>query len=137
MDPRLKITLLALVLGVGLVMFWDSETVGEDWKFFQKNFKGEYYYDTDRITRSSENAIGIWLKIVYSEKFLKEEGLEDLTQTIGLWEINCKEKKVCLLSTSHFSKEGEVSPPQVQLPPEWSSITPGSIMDTLHQVLCK
>jgi len=137
MEHRLKIKLLALAMGVGLVIFCDTEIVGADWKFFQKNFQGEFFYDADRITRSSDNAVGIWLKIVYSENFLKEEGLDELTQTIGLWEINCKEKKVCLLSTSHHSKEGEISPPQVQLPPEWTSIPPGSIMDTLYQVLCK
>jgi hypothetical protein len=137
MEQRLKIKLLVLAMGVGLIIFCGTETVGEDWKYLQKNLQGEFFYDADRITRSSENVVGIWLKIIYSEKFLKEEGLNDLTQTIGLWEINCKDKKVCLLSMSHHSKGGEVSPPPVQLPPEWNPITPGSIMDTLYHVFCK
>lgn len=137
MENWLKIKLLVLAIGVGLVIFCDAEIVGADWKYLQKNFQGEFFYDADRIIRSSENAVGIWLKIVYSEHFLKEEGVDELTQTIGLWEINCKDKKMCLLSSSHHSKEGEVSAPQVQLPPEWKSITPGTIMDTLYQVLCK
>jgi len=76
-------------------------------------------------------------KIVYSEKFKKEEGLDHLSETVGLWEINCQEKKMYLLSTSHTSKEGEISPPQVWLPPEWKSISPGTIMDTLYKELCK
>lgn len=137
MENRLRIKLLVFAMGVGLVIFCEPEIVGADWKFFQKNFQGEFFYDADQITRSSENAVGIWLKIVYSEKFIKEEGLDELKQTIGLWEINCKDKKVCLLSTSHHSQEGELSAPQVQLPPEWKSITPGTIMDTLYQELCK
>jgi len=79
---------------------------------FSEKLPRRIFYDADRITRSSDNTVGIWLKIVYSENFLKEEGLDELTQTIGLWEINCKEKKVCLLSTSHHSKAGEISPPK-------------------------
>jgi hypothetical protein len=84
MEHRLKIKLLTLAMGAGLVIFCDTEIVGADWKFFQKNFQGEFFYDADRITRSSDNAVGIWLKIVYSENYLKEEGLDELTQTIGL-----------------------------------------------------
>jgi len=86
---------------------------------------------------SSGNIVGVSLKIVYSEKFKKEEGLGHLSEPVGLWEINCQEKKMYLLSTSHTSKEGEIWPPQVWLPPEWKSISPGTIMDTLYKELCK
>jgi hypothetical protein len=137
MENRLKIKILVLAIGTGLIIFCDTEIGGADWKFLQKNFQGEFFYDAGQITRSSENAVGIWLKIVYSAEFIKEEGFDELKQTIGLWEINCKDKKVCLLSTSHHSKEGEISAPQVWLPPEWKAITPGTIMDALYQEFCK
>ena len=137
MENRLKIKLLTFVVVVGLVMFSNTEIGGADWRFLQKDFQGEFFYDAEKITRSSGNTVGIWLKIIYSEKFIKEEGFGDLKQTIGLWEIDCKDKKACLLSTSHYAKEEEISAPQVWLSPEWKSITPGTIMDTLYQELCK
>lgn len=113
MEKRLKIKSLAFAMGVGLLLFSDTEICGADWRFLQKNFQGDFFYDAERITRSSGNTVGIWLKIIYSEKFIKEEGFDDLKQTIGLWEIDCKDKKACLLSTSHYVKEEEISSPQV------------------------
>ena len=122
---------------VALGIFGYSEIDGADWKSLKKSFQGEFFYDTERITRSSEDIVGVWLRIVYSKEFKEKEGLDHLNQTVGLWEINCKDKQVCLLSTSHGSGEGEILSPQVWLPPEWKSIGPETIMDTLYKELCK
>jgi len=127
----------SLVFGFFIIVIWIfsySGVYGADWKFLQINFQGEFSYDAENITHSSGNIVGVSLKIVYSEKFKKEEGLDHLSETVGLWEINCQEKKMYLLSTSHTSKEGEIWPPQVWLPPEWKSISPGTIMDTLEPI---
>ncbi len=110
----------SLVFGFFIIVIWIfsySGVYGTDWKFLQTNFQGEFSYDAENITHSSGNIVGVSLKIVYSEKFKKEEGLDHLSETVGLWEINCQEKKMYLLSTSHTSKEGEIWPPQVWLPP--------------------
>ncbi len=133
---RLKSIVFGFVI-IGLGIFTYTEVYGADWKFLQTNFQGEFFYDVENITRSAGNNVGVWLKIVYSEKFKEQEGLNHLSQTVGLWEIDCQGKKICLLSTSHYSKEGEISAPQVWLPPEWKSISPNTIMDTLYKELCK
>jgi len=122
-----------LVLG----MFGYTEIYGTDWKLFKNNFQGEFFYDSENITRSSGRIVGVWVKIVYSDKFTKGENLTDLSQTVGLWEIDCQEKKMCLLSTSHYSREGEAWAPQVWLPPEWKSIPPDTIIDSLYNELCE
>lgn len=127
-----------LILGLIVFGFFSgSETEGADWKFLKMGFQGEFFYDTERITRSSENIVGVWLRIIYSREFKEKEGLDNLNQTLGLWEINCRDKQVCLLSTSHYSGEDEMSPPQVWLPPEWKSIGPDTIMNALYKELCK
>jgi hypothetical protein len=133
---RLKSIVFGFVI-IGLGVFTYTEVYGADWKFLQTNFQGEFFYDVENITRSAGNNGGVWLKIVYSEKFKEQEGLNHLSQTVGLWEIDCQDKKICLLSTSHYSKEGEISAPQVWLPPEWKSISPNTIMDTLYKEICK
>ena len=122
---------------VALAVFAYSETYGADWKFLKAGLQGEFFYDTERVTRSSENAVGFWLRIVYSKGFKEKEGLDKLKQTVGLWEMNCRDKQVCLLSTTHYYGEGEISPPQVWLPPEWNSIGPDTVMDALYKELCK
>jgi hypothetical protein len=132
-----KIKLLFFLFIITFGIFSYTVIYGAAWKFLQTNSQGEFFYDSENITRSKGNIVGVWLKIVYSKEFKEKEGLDDLNQTVGLWEINCQDKKVCLLSTSHYSKEGEISAPQVWLPPEWKSIAPNTIMDTLYKELCK
>jgi len=133
-----KINLMIFGLLISLLgIFGDAGVYGADWKFLKANVEGEFFYDSENITRSAANIVGVWLKIVYSEKFKKQENLTYLGQTVGLWEIDCKDKKMCLLSTSHTSKEGEISAPQVWLPPEWRSIAPDTIMDSLYKELCE
>jgi hypothetical protein len=134
----LKINLIVFGLLISLLgIFSYTGVYGADWKFLKANVEGEFFYDAENVTRSAANIVGVWLKIVYSEKFKEEEDLTHLSQTIGLWEIDCKDKKMCLLSTSHTSKEVEVSVPQVWLPPDWKSISPDTIMDTLYKKVCK
>jgi hypothetical protein len=110
---------------------------GADWKFLRTDVQGEFFYDFGNITCPAKNTVGVWLKVVYSENYKKEEDLGHLSQTVGLWEIDCQDKKMCLLSTSHHSEEGEISAPQMWLPPEWKSITPNTVMDALYKELCK
>jgi len=124
-----------MVVALGLLGY--SEGYGADWKFLKGNFQGEFFYDKERITRSSEDIVGVWLKTVYSKEFKEREELDNLDETVGLWEINCREKQVWLLSTSHYSREGEISPPLSWLPPEWKSIGPDTIMDALYKELCE
>lgn len=132
-----KIKLLFFVFIITFGIFSYTVIYGAAWMFLQTNSQGEFFYDSENITRSKGNIVGVWLKIVYSKEFKEKEGLDDLNQTVGLWEINCQDKKVSLLSTSHYSEEGEISAPQVWLPPEWKSIAPNTIMDTLYKELCK
>ena len=110
---------------------------GADWKFLWEDFQGEFLFDKEDVTRPSKNTVGIWLKIVYSERFRKEDDLDRLSQSVGLWEIDCQEKMICLLSTSHYSEGGEISAPQIWLPPDWKSITPNTVLEALYKELCE
>jgi len=128
-----------LALGVIIFSFGIFHYIkadGADWKFLQANDEGDFSYDAENITRSATNIVGIWLKIVYSEEYKKKEGIGSLSQTVGLWEVDCHNKKVCLLSMSHYSKGEEMPTPRIFLPPEWKSIAPGTIMDMLFKTLC-
>jgi hypothetical protein len=133
---RIKSLVLGVII-ISLGIFHYTRVDGVNWKFLQANEEGEFLYDTETITRSTANTVEILLKIVYSKEYKEKEGLDPITQTIGLWEIDCHDKKVCLLSMSHYSKDEEISAPRIFLPPEWKSIAPGTMMDTLYKTLCK
>lgn len=131
--------LIPLILGVIIFsfgIFHSTKADGADWRFLQVNDEGEFSYDAENITRSETNIVGIWLKIVYSEEYKRREGLGSLSQTVGLWEVDCHDKKVCLLSMSHYSKGEEMPTPRIFLSPEWKSIVPGTIIDVLFKTLC-
>ena len=97
--------ILAVLISMGIPIFINPPTFSADWKFLQKNEKGEFFYDAENMIISSEQTIGVWLKVVYSVTFKEQEGLKDLHQTIGFWEIRCKERKIRLLLLSHVSEE--------------------------------
>jgi len=83
---RIESAPIGMVVALGVFAY--SEIYGADWKFLKASFQGEFFYDTQRITRSSENIGGVCLRIVYSREFKEKEGLDNLNQTVGLWEIN-------------------------------------------------
>jgi len=125
---------------MGIPIFINPPTFSADWKFLQKNEKGEFFYDAENMIISSEQTIGVWLKVVYSVTFKEQEGLKDLHQTIGFWEIRCKERKIRLLLLSHVSEEkGEEvpSPPRVFQIPDWEPIPLNTILNELHETVCK
>jgi len=133
---RLKSWVLGVII-ISFGIFHYAEVDGADWKYLEANDEGEFLYDAENITHSAANTVGFWLKIIYSKEYKEREGLGSLSQTVGLWEIDCHDKKVCLLSMSHFSKGEEMPTPRIFLPPEWKSIVPSTIMDTLYKTLCK
>lgn len=121
-------------------IFFFGEGWTADWRFFRTTNEGEFLYDADSLTHPSINTVGILMKVVYSEKVKEREGLDNLGQTVGLWEINCNEKMIRLLSTSHYSKEGEMldpHSPRILLTPDWESISPGTVLEALWTQICK
>ncbi len=133
----LKIGLIFILIGPIILGF--PKAFGEDWKFLQRNARGEFFYDAENMNRPSADIIGVWLKVIYSEKFKEQEGFGNLSQAIGFWEINCAEKKARLLSISHYSKEVElIHPyPRVPLTPDWESMAPDTVLDGLRIQVCK
>jgi hypothetical protein len=114
---------LAVILIIGLTIFGYAEVRGAGWKFLLKNDTGEYFYDADGITHPSKNIIGVWLKIIYSQK--------------GIWEINCADKTCCIICLHDCSKSGSDICSLSNLKREWKFIAPGTITAILYKVACK
>lgn len=133
-----KVIVVLIIIGISI--FNHIPVLGADWKFFRVDDRGEFFYDIENLLPSSEKTIGVWLKLVYSHKFKQQEGIGDLHHTVGFWEIHCKEKRIRLLLTSHFSeeREGEIpSSPRVFQTPDWEPIPPNTVLDELHRIICE
>lgn len=125
---------------IGLAMLGYVEGWGADWMLIKTTGEGDFFYDAENITRPSKNTVGIWLKLVYSEKAKGRGGPDHLSQTVGLWEINCADKMIRLLSMSHYAKEEEMlypSSPRILLTPDWESIGPDMPLQAIYTKVCK
>jgi hypothetical protein len=102
------LVILSCTLPLGLTEVW-----GADWKYFGQTQSASYFFDVESMIRQ-ENIVRVWVKAVYSEKGrLDEEGklggdYGNLTDSIALVEINCKNKWHHVSMVIVHSMEGKV-----------------------------
>ena len=128
---------------VGLFIFNYAEGWGEDWKLYSSSDYGENYYDVESITHPSENIVRVWMKWVFTEKYLidlvRQEGEEynALESEIVLYEYHCAEKKIRSLSMVVYSKDGGVFLKEDHQGLNWDLIVPESNGEILYKAVCK
>jgi hypothetical protein len=126
---------------IGLVVMGYTEGWGVDWKYYGTNEDGSYFYDTESITRQSENLVEVWVQSAYSPKsishWLKEGGksFQDLDFTLISLELNCVERSARYLRIVFYSKNGKVFYPMDN--DEWHFIAPDSMIESLHKEVCQ
>jgi len=129
------------VILVGLVFFGYAEVWGEDWVRYGKKKIGSYYYNQQSVTRQSEDIVRVWNKIVFTRKGVAKiverlgKSYENAGYDISLKEINCTDKTQHWISSSVYSKKGEL----LSTPPsdiEWEPIIQGTLSDILLQKVC-
>jgi len=140
------IGLLIFHIGCQKTVLRNESTKGVDWKYYNSNEMYLTQYYTKKITHPSKNIVRVWERWNLTErgvlnwmmKFGKE--YENLSYLIILWEINCADKMIRLLSMSHYSKEEEMlyrSSPRILLTPDWESIGPDTPLQAIYTKVCK
>jgi len=126
---------------IGLIVFGHTEGWGVDWKFYGTNEDGSYFYDTESISRSSNDSIEVWVQSVYSEKGLSHwvrgggKGFQDLNFSLIRLGLNCVDKSARYLRIVFYSKNGNVFHPMDN--DEWHFIAPDSMTEMLYKEVCK
>ena len=141
----LSVRLGVISVVIGLAIFGCAEVWGADWRLISSTDSYKCFYDTENITRSSKNIVGVWARLEYTERgvveMVKEFGkhYENLSYSLELWEINCAEKKHRLLSTTAYSVEGNIlyTNQAGSRPPPWKIISRESVEESLYKALCK
>ena len=130
------------VILIGLSIFSYSEAWGANWKLYSETDFFSSYYDRETVNRTSENIVRVWVKEVNTEK-----GMTDMVNRFGeefkncdhikkLYEIDCTEKRIRILSSAAYSRAGEVIISD-DSPSKWISIMPKSEGEALHKTVCK
>lgn len=117
------------------------------WWYLTESKSGIYYYDRRNMSRASKNVIKVWVK-----EHLTAEGKDEMMQEarkakysearfddydleMQLVEIDCKEKKLRMLSLARYNTEGRVTYSN-SLDGGWDYIVPASISEGFYDGLC-
>jgi hypothetical protein len=135
--------IISLFFLVALVLFLNSELQGADWKVYAHTDEGNaYHYDKQSITRTADNHVCVWIKIIFSDEGIREvisklgEKYNNISDTIFYYKVDCTEKKWKLLSGTDYSKDGKVISSSDN-DTKWSFIIPDSMMNALYEKVCK
>lgn len=133
---------LGIIL-IGLAIFGNTEVWGEDWRFYGESSTAHHYYDSESITRPSQNIVRVWVKLSYKEKGLLEmvekhgAKYKELSYALVSSEIDCSNKRYRILLEIYCSKEaGILSTSMTGKFSEWD-FPPESMVDSLSKVVCK
>lgn len=128
-----------ILLGIFLLGY--SNTWGADWKYYGQTETASYFCDVESIIRQ-ENIGRVWVKAVYSKEGRFGEGRKlggkyrNLTDSIALLGIDCKNKRHRVLALIVYSMEGEAVISDIR-ERERGFTVPESILESLYKTVCK
>jgi len=122
----------------------------DDWLEYGKDTSGDVFsYDRNTIQYIRKDVVQAWSKKVYSDKGREELGqmkiknerwtadYDKLSHDVILYEIDCKKQRSQVVSFTYYDTDSIVFKSYSYEKPEWSDITPDSIMDDLRKIVCK
>jgi hypothetical protein len=132
---------LLLGLLIGLFLWFCPQAWGADWKYSGETPDASYYYDAEDMVRQ-ENVVRVWVKAVYSPEGRRKEAekvggdIGNVTDSIALEEINCKDKNHHTVALVVYSMEGKVVISDFR-ERGLDFILPASILEGFYKTLCK
>jgi len=141
MKKRVRITLAV----IGLIFFCYADEWAADWNWEKcgRSKNATIYYDTKGITLLPKGIVRVWGAEVYTAEGVQlnvqefGQGYKDVASGVMRIEINCREKRMRVLSITSYSQAeiviGSESTPNAQ----WEGILPDSIGESLYILVCK
>lgn len=122
-------------------IFGYAEAWGVDWKYYGANEEGWYFYDTETMTRLSQNIVRVCVQSIYTDRgvshWVREGGKEfqTLDFSLILSEYNCVDRSIRHLRIQFYSKDKEIFYPIKN--DEWHLFVPDSMSGALFEEICK
>ncbi len=141
-ELTLSFLTLSLLLAISILLGY-SVVWGADWKQVRSTGSAIVYYDAEEITHPSKDIVKVSTKWSYTEKGIKNakevfgKNYENLSYSIKSYEFNCKDKTSRILSITDYNKDGTIISTDSKTDAKWSSISQGSLLESLYKVVCK
>ena len=125
-----------------LMLVFCGKASAENWRAFRSDDNRSHYFDLDSILPISKTVVRVWVQVVYTPAGVAEEvrqfGLnyENLKSQKALWEVNCSEKKMRMISLFRYSQNGTVLYSHQDDTTEWKFHPPGTIAAILRETVC-
>ncbi len=127
------------------------EAAESKWVLFGKDKMFDHYYDEANFMRTPEDIIGVWLKVVPTQKKAKDalleerrkrafimDGYEGYQFTVTAMEIDCPRKMRALIESRDYGEQGRVLDKVSAVTRNWIPIDLSEHPNGFyHQVLCK
>lgn len=107
---------------------------GDRWIFFGSTAQNNQYYDSVSMDRKNENGVTVWTR---SEHRRVQDGKIPPGYTVTYSIYNCAVKEKADLQAVQYSESGVVLSTQKYSLMEPKRIVPGSIEETLMQIVCR
>ena len=136
----LRIMLLSVIFV--LLSLGHTEVFGADWRFYAGNEFGLYHYNAENIVYLSDHFIGVWEKLVLTNKgrvnLTGELGkeYENVSELVVLREIDCNGSRSRIIEIAYCSEEERVIKLESYQQADWDSVIPDSVDDILYHVVC-
>lgn len=130
------------VILIGLMILGNAEVRRADWKRYSETEFFISYYDKESINHLSKNIVRVWVKEVNTEKGITDmvkrfgEEYKDCDHIKKLYEVDCAEKRIRILSSAAYSRAGEVLISD-DSPSKWIFTVPKSEGEALRKTVCK
>lgn len=122
------VAIIAFISGSGAIQ-------AADWRFLAKSGTGvPLYYDRESLDSSAGEAVTVWTKAVFEQAEVPVAGLEGYSCSLGLIEMNCKEKVFIVRRTVVYDREGSYVFSAYS--PRWEFLHPEPQLDALFAVVC-
>ncbi len=139
MRPPAKLGVMIAVIGFSV--FVHTFASGFDWKYYGTNEEGSYFYETETMTRLSQNIVRVCIQSIYTERGVSHwvgaggKGFQNLDFSLILSEYNCIDRSIRHLRIRFYSKNGEIFYPIKN--DEWHLFAPDSMSGALFEEICK
>jgi len=113
-----------------------------DWKIYGETNGGKIFYDAKSIRFLSKDIVRVRVKLEYTDWGIAEmvkafgDRYKNFGHEITVEEINCSDKKIRILSSTYYNKEGNILFTNSQ-EGEWQFIVPELGVVQFYKTICK
>jgi len=138
-----------IIFPVLLCLLLATPSFGSNWVICEMDNFGVHYYNKEKVKHKSRDIVQVWTRLVFFQEgkemyALKKRsiiepmatGYDNLSETLCVYEIDCKREMSRFLSMTDYDEDGNIlyKTPRKS---NWYYITPSSIKDTLRKTVCK